>query len=438
MSYKIQEFLEELDRQKRKYHEKILSVDGELSLLFRELQIYDLLVDISHLLIPEFYFSNLMSSLLFGLDLSELEPLNIEFDWRFPDLEEWLRGVSIVFERILPDYAVSVEEFLKTNIKEEYLEDILRTRVTKGVYGVSKYGQSYYDPPAVRELLKTTFLNIFKKHTSYPTRKAVFDMLIKSLNMNPDVARSIHDRISMMISALTECFILGYGIIGVTKLCRESPHNEGYGIVPFINYDGELIEAEIQTLDHIQYGCILGVSALGYCYLLPEESIYVPDAKTLTEALEDKLRRFRDRVMLTAQGLSNYVRGDEAGDYHRCERTNVWGELMSMRYVVESLVDGYLSNVAPELNPFDRRKYITAVLQLVGHLGKRHKWGYDVFKAMEDVELRKWWTEFWVSQGLDLKTLSELYNMVRTWLPQYLRVRSALGRKLRQERLQRP
>jgi hypothetical protein len=438
MANKLEELLKELDNQKRKYHEKMLTSDAELTLLMRSFQIYDFMVDISNLLIPEFYVSNLISSLLFDFDLSELEPLNLEFTWRFPDLEEWLRGVSIVFERVIPDYAVSVEEFVRTNIKEEYQEDILGTRIEKGVYGVSKYGQSYYDPPAVREFLKTTTLTLFKKHPPFTTRREAYDKIIEALNLNPDVIRSIHDRISMLISAHTECFILGYGIIGITKLCRESPHNEGYGIVPFINYDGELVEAEIQTLDHILYGCILGVSALGYCFLLPEESIFVTDAKQIVEGIADKLRKLRDRIMLTAPGFSNYVRGDEAVDYHKCERTNIWGELMGIRYVIESLVDNYVSSKIPELDPFTKRKYITAVLQLVGHIGKRHKWGYDVFKAMEDVELRKWWTDFWITQGLDLKILLELYNMVKVWLPQVLKTKLALGKKLRLERLQRP
>jgi len=124
VSSKLWELLQELDQQKRKYHEKVLSIDGEWSVFLRAMQVHDLMVDISHLLIPEFYYASMSLSLLFGLDLFELEPLNLEFTWRFPTLDEWLRGVGVVIERVLPDIATDVEKFVDINIAPEYREAI--------------------------------------------------------------------------------------------------------------------------------------------------------------------------------------------------------------------------------------------------------------------------------------------------------------------------
>ena len=435
MSSSLRQLLEELDRQKRAYHEKMLSVDGEWSLFVRSLQIYDFLVDIANLLIPEFYFASLSLSFLFGLDLSFLEPLNLEFTWRFPTLEEWLRGVGVVIEKIVPDYATSLEEFIKLNIKEAYQQPILATVAEKGYYGISRYGYSYYDPRAVREFLRSGIALVFRKHPSIVPRRVELETLARSLGVLEGIARDVHDRISMVVSAHTECFILDYGLLDVSRLCEAAVHSEEHGIVPFVDYDGVYREAEVLTLADMQSGCILDLALLDYCFLAADEDIYRPEAGAVVDALEDKLTRFRTRVMLTAPALANYVRGDEAADYHKCERTNVWGELVSMRYAVEHEVEMLLRQRMPGLDPMTARKYKTAVLQLMGHLGKRHRWGYGVYKAMEEAQLRDWWVGYWERQGLDRSTLEQLYESARTWLPALLRRKMELGKKLRLERL---
>ena len=432
---KISELFEELDSQKRKYHEKELSVDGEWSLILRTLQVYDLIFDISEFIIPEYFYSSLIGSLLFGFDLSELEPLNLEFTWRLPDLEEWLRGISIVFEKVLPDYVIPLEDFIKSNIKQEYQPEILPTLVEKGYYGKSRYGESYYDPTAVREFLRASLTAMFKKHPTLVSRRLAIDSLTKVLDLNPEVVRMVHDRISMITASHTGCFILDYGILDHTYLCEEATHSEELGVVEYVDYDGQIRRAEVLTLADMQFGCILDVTILDYCFLMPDEDIYNIEVKPIIDALDIKLRRFRDRIIYTGHAFSNYVRGDEAADYIKCERTEVWGELMSLRYVIESEVDGLVSSIVPELNNFDRRKYTTAVLQLLGHIGKRHKWGYNVFKTMEEPQLRSWWLGYWGSQGLDLNILEKLYDMVKVWLPQIVKRKVGLGRSLRLRRL---
>jgi hypothetical protein len=167
----LPKLLIDLSSQKEKYHEKLLSADGEWSLFMRSFQLYDFIIDISNLLIPEFYFASLSSALLFGFDLFELEPCNLEFDWRFPTLEEWERGVGVVLERVPSLCAVSLEEFLKLNIKDEFRLGIEETRLEKGRYGISRYGYSYYDPAVVREFLRNAAQLFIKKHPHWLQRK---------------------------------------------------------------------------------------------------------------------------------------------------------------------------------------------------------------------------------------------------------------------------
>ena len=435
MSSKLAEFIRELDEQKHKYHEKLLSVDGELSLFLRSFQIYDFTVDISHLLIPEFYFASMSLSLLFGLDLFELEPLNLEFTWRLPDLDEWLAGVGVVFEKIIPDYATDVETFVNLNIAEEYRGGILSTMPEKCVYGESRYGECYVDPVAVREFLRATAVRLLLKHPSIAQRKASLTALVRALNINDQVARSIHDRLSMIISQHTECFTLDYSVLDHAKLCEPHPEIPEAGIVRYVDLDGALRESAIYKLADSQYACILDVSVLDYCYLMPREDIYQHSPEPALQGVLDKLTRFRDRFMLTAPGLSNYMRGDEAADYHKAERTQIWGELMATRYTIEAVTSALLDNLKPELNQFDKRKYISAVLQLVGHIGKRHKWGYVAYKAMIEEELKSWWLEHWSSMGLEREVLEKLYENTKTWIKSVVEKKLDLGRKLRLRRL---
>jgi hypothetical protein len=409
----------------------------------RSFQLYDFIIDLSNLLIPEFYFASLSPALLFGFDLFELEPCNLEFDWRFPTLEEWERGVGVVLERVLSLCAVSLEEFLKLNIKDEFRLGIEETGLEKGYYGVSRYGYSYYDPAVVREFLRNTTQLFIKKHPHWLQRKTALLTMARTLGVLEDLARNIHDRMSMVMSAHTECFVLDYGMLDITKLCAEATHSEELGVVSYINLDGEYREVQVLTLDDMQYGCILDESLLDYCYLMPDETIYkspgppvTPEiAPILDVGIEDKLRRFRGRVMITAPAFSNYVTGPEAADHTICERTNVWGELVSDRYALEHVVEAALSQIAPGLDPMKRRTYISAVLQLWGHRGKRHEWGYRVFKIADLEEYKNWWLDYWSSQGLDRKVLEELYRRVEPFLERLVSKKVELGRKVRLERL---
>jgi hypothetical protein len=82
-----------------------------------------------------------------------------------------------------------------------------------------------------------------------------------------------------------------------------------------------------------------------------------------------------------------------------------------------------------------RRTYISAVLQLAGHRGKRHRWGYGVFKVASLDELKSWWLEYWSSQGLDREVLEELYRRVEPFLERYIQKKVEWGRKIRLQRL---
>ena len=425
----------ELVNQKKKYHEKTLSIEAEDTLVRRFLSIYGLTLDISSLLIPEFYYASMSLSLAFGFDLFELEPLNLEFEWRFPDLEEWEKGINIVIDKILSDIAIDVESFVIENFKDIYISDILGSATGKCYYGKSTYGGCYVDPAAVREFLRTAIALAIKKHANIPHRRRLIETLSRTLDVNVDVARFVHDKMAMVVDTHVICFTLDYGVLGVSQLCEQYEADPSMGKSYFVNIDNQIVSVAFKNLADAQYGCTLDVAPLGFCFLMPEEDVYEHSPEMYVASLEEKIRRFRDRLMLTPLALTNYQRGEEAADYTRSERLEMWGNLMGLRYSIEVIVKNWLDNNVPDLDVYTRRKYVTAVLQLVGHVGKRHKWGYNVFKVMSDEELKSWWIDYWSQQGLDRDVLEKLWSLVAPLLPAIVAKKLELGRRPRRQRL---
>jgi len=425
----------DLVNQKKKYHAKTLSIDAEDTLVQRFLSVYDLTMDISSLLIPEFYYASMSLSLTFDFDLFELEPLNLEFEWRFPDLEEWLKGINIVIDKIFPDIATDIESFVMNNFKDVYIGDILSTITEKCYYGKSTYGSCYVDPAAVREFLRTAIALAIKKHANIPHRKLFIETLSRTLDVNTDVARFVHDKMAMIADTHVICFTLDYGVLDVSQLCEQYEADPSMGKSYFVNLDNQIVSVAFKNLADAQYGCILDITPLDYCYVMPEEDVYEHSPEMYVASVEDKLRRFRERFMLTPLALTNYETGDEATDYTKNERLEIWGNLMALRYKIEAIVKNWLDNNVPDLDVYTRRKYVTAVLQLFGHVGKRHKWGYGVFKVMNSEDLKSWWIDYWSQQGLDKDVLEKLWNFISPLLPSLVEEKLELGRKPRKKRL---
>lgn len=471
MSLILKDLFHDLENQKKKYQEKIMSFDAEFTLFLRFLDIYDLMLDWGWFTIPQIDYLSIITSLIFDIDLEEIEPIKFEFDWRFPTPEEWEKGVNIVIIKYKPPYPRRVEDFLKEEIKKEYQETIEGTRPKKGRYGITKYGYSYYDPQAVREFLRNFITYTFKKYPyrfykeyideyilryeralGLPPKKkpplfASRDELIKTMGeavkVNPFIPLFLITRFSIIASTFMECFTLGYSVLNFSKLCRTGSK----GVVPALTHEGKLAEFEGKYLSHMMWGFILNYTPLGFGLLIPKDDLFALPERRLTPeyAVEgspdftyfvyDRVLRFRSRIFISPMAISNYAKPEERMDYSKSDRVTIWGTLMGLRYTLEYLVLNYLGKVAPAMPQFDKRKYVSAVLQLLGHLGKRHKWGYNIFKYLTSEELRDWWLRYWEEKGLDINILSKLFDMVKVWLPPIVRQKVELGKKLRLQRL---
>ncbi len=441
----VSKLVTELRRQKAKYHAKTTSTSGIYVNWLRGFDVYDLMPYYVWLYIPEFNYTSLSISLLFGIPPLETEPVNLDFEIELPSLEELLQGILVDISPMdlskIFEWLKSLEDYILANFVEEAAESMLKTRLHKGVYGQSYYGQAYYDPPAVREFIRSTMLRLWLERRTLKQLRDDVASAASSLGIADFMARYMYDRISLVLNSQTETMVLGYGVLGRSRLGRRGSE---LAVVPYVDYDGNYREVHLNTLDHVQYGFILGMTPLGFGYLLPKDTVYKKEKTTsptgyeteagppVTKLIDYKARRILSTFTQSAFAFGNYSRWDEQRSYLRSERADQWMELQLLRYHVERMVEPIILKY--ETNPVKIRMYKSAALQLVSAKAKRHRWGYKGYEAMTEEEFYQWWLQHWQAQGLNSVVLNEIYTRIKDILPRLRWEKWLKGQRLKETR----
>jgi hypothetical protein len=384
-----------------------------------------------------------MDTAVIGLGLvsaitpSELEPLNVSFDYRLAEPHEMEQGIWFVFEpvrfRDLYAFLTDLQEYVIANFQEQFQQEVIKKLYQKALYGITPYGRGLYDPPVAREFVRST---LHRLRLLRGTDKSYFDALDNSV-ARAGIAEPVRDlefnRLFLVASAQVNAFVLGLSVLGRSTLTRTE---DGWGVVPTKDSFGGIHDVRFRTLDHLQLGFILDITPLGYGFLLPEESMYrMPTPREnppIINVITEKARKISRSVGITPWAYANYNRPEEMIDHHRSERTAQYDLLMAQRRFLEDWVE---KRIPPdEANPVRIRQYKNAVLQLVSWKAKAHAWGYDGFEAMDDVQFEIWWYENWRRQGLNLSTLIRLYGEIESWLRPLRQRKLDLGRKVRETR----
>jgi hypothetical protein len=456
--------------QKQKYHAKLLSPEGEMTTLMRFVEVAEDYSRLAAALLPEYLVSGLGMSLLFWLSPAEIEPLSLEFAWRLPSPDEWLKGVSVVLERLSPEISVellqlsaALEELAALMFKERVpaampgvvteaaelpvLETIIETAAEKCVFDRSRYGSCYLDPDTVREIIRNALLNAWRKHGYMPGRRAEVEPLAAAADIAPEIPEYVINRIAVLVYGHLECMALGYGVLGVSRLCEGHPERPGWGRYPWVDYRGEYGEVALRHLADMSMGFVLGVSPLGLAFLTSEVDPFrdvvvelapgapEPGGQAVVRAVVERLRRFGGRALLAPAALANYVTAEEAADPLRCERTETWGQLMAYARAVDAVAERVAAELRPDASAFELKQYAAAARQLLGHLAKRHRWGHAVYRMMSDEELRRYWVEYWSRHGLDPQVLSALFDRIIGIVRDLAREKKELARRPRLARL---
>jgi len=417
----LEKYVAKVLEQKRKYHAKVLSDSALYVNMIRSFDTYDLFANDVWFLSDLFTHISISLIETLGIDPTEIEQLSLLFDAKLPSLDELLQGIMIKFEKVTPPEITKFFEFVERNIKEEYQEGYKEKVYAKGIYGVSKYGKAYYDPVNVMRFIVNVLQRLFLEKPDLTRFREIIDFTAEQLGVSKNLAHHIFNRISLLHSVLSESFILGYGILGRTRLAE---HGSEATKVPVYTYDREIINVRFKKLDEVHNGFILGLSTLGFSYLTPREGVYKKPSPEIVKYVSKLAFNAISRYRLTSWAIGNYNKPEEQKDFRKSERADQYMSLQFFRMMLENIVDGVLEK--EKLSSVMKRQYKNAVLHLLALRTKRHKWGYTPFKEMSSEELKNWWINYWAKQGLNSSLLEKIYRVIEKWLPRWEQEKQSL------------
>ena len=423
---------------KQKYFEKTLSHDALYAIYLRHLDTAPLFAEYIWLQIPLFDLSALGLGLAYNILPIEFLPFPIDFEYRSPTPEEVMHGIWADFVPV--EYArmyawmTDYREYILENIREEYQFDLIMESPKKAVYGETLYARGIYDPPVQREFLRSTFLRLRLLRKPDISYLDMIKDLAEYLKMAEVTDEHVWNRIMLLFAAQTQAFVLGLSPLGIGRLSRR---DGDMAVVTIMDARGNIVDVRFRTLDHLQIGLILGLTPLGYSYLLPrDKSIYkMPEGKKnpqLIEIIRKKVRGMLNRYTLSTFAYTNYHPVWEMEDYHKSMKTAQYDILQTYRGLIEEWVRKMIP--VEEANPVRIRQYKNAVLQLISWRAKRHRWGWEGWMAMTEEEFRDWWLRYWQQQGLNESVLKSLYEGIEPWLRRLREEKLELGERVKRLR----
>jgi hypothetical protein len=431
-AFNFAKLLEELDRQKRAYHEKTLTADAEWSNYLRYLQTYDVFVSWSSFLIPQFVFSAASLVAILGISPTELDIFKLAFGVSMPSLDEFINGINIKIEPISIDIAFDMYR-IPTETIDFTIQFFSTTGPTseKCVYGKSAYGICYVDPDAVREFVNNAILAMFKKHRDVLSFRNEVEAMAKALGVSRTLVANIFNRIMLIASFYRSGFILDVSYLNRAALAGRDDK------IPVYTFEGNIVEVKAQHLADALIGCVLDVFPLDYCFVVPPRSTLREhlDVPPLIETVHRIVQSNVSRYLYTPTALANYATGRERADYKLSQRIETWGQLMAMRYALDALVESYVQSLLPETDKFTINMYVTAVRQLFGHLYRRHGWGMRLWNMLNDEELKTYWVKYWSAQGLDSDVLSMLFDYLIDIIRHMAKRKYEIGSSVKRARL---
>ena len=441
-AFVLSELLKEIDAMKRKYHESVMTADAEWTNYLRFLNMYDMFIQWSSFIIPEFAIDAVAIITTFGINPFEFDVFSLVFDVKLPSLDEYLKGVNIVIDKIPIEIALSrlgipldLLSFLDLNFIIGIPEFPIEIAPKKCVFGQSTYGNCYVDPDTMREFIRNTILAIFKKHKDIESARREVKSLADALGISRDAVATLFNRIVMLKSYYRNVFTLNLSSLNIATM------SDGETKVPVYTFDGEVVDVDVQYLTDTLMGCVLDMVALDLCYVVREGSAFKADldptqqVPPILDAIQNMVRDNVSRYLYTPMALANYATGRERADYRFSQRTEMWGQQMALRFALDAYVETTLSKLLPGADKFTINMYATAVRQLFGHLYRRHRWGMDLWTILSDEELKTYWVSYWTSQGLDPDVLNEIYDKIKDIVSHLARRKYELGRSVRWSRL---
>lgn len=435
---------------KRKYWSKVLSSDAwdtNLNIMFNIFDLFSFYIDFT---LSDTLLSSLLSLIFFDIPLNDIIPWNLAWNVELPTGEEFQRGVLIKLEK--KDLAKLLTEWLRLSLDFEELfrnifssttktiqkifkgktrEYIEKTRPRKAIYGQSRFDESYYDPIAVRDFLRSTFEAWMQKRKSYEEVRRRLTAVSKSLNIVEPVVEDIFNRLSMFDSIKETCLTWDYGWWDRTLWGMEEHYSPTKYLLEFITFDGRKVTVEYTSLFEAQGGGYWDLSFWDMFYWTPPKidnrevyNVWKEYHDTYVSIFRDALVvNARSRIIPTATAIANYQTYEEMRSPFRSGRLETYGIPYSMRLRLERMTESIVKRFIPNIDVYRLRLYKSAILDLFGALTGQHRWGSEMERSMTDEELKNYWVSKWGSDGLDPNILKVLYDSLISVIKAYGNVR---------------
>jgi len=407
----------EIIKQKQMYWSKVLSEDSLWATLGQTFNVLDWASFFGDWVLSDTLWSSLVSSLLLDIPMIDIVPINIIWDIELPTTEEFLRGVLIKLSKIdisylLPEFKLAFET-PSLFLEPEYQVNIEETKLQKGFYGISKYGQSYYDPTAVREFFRSALYSFLKKKDTLETAKLKVEQTANLLDIHPELARTLFNRLSAIYSVKEKALTWDYGWWDRTIWGEEGSE----GKITFVTYELETVKMPYEDLIDYQAGGFWDDACWDYFYWTEDHpSLIHPyrlDKYNVAEVQDRIWGNWRSRLVSTYLAVANYQRLEERRKWTRSERVDMYASGRMKSVFLERAVENIVKTVEPNIDAHKLRLFKSAVLQLYGELTGTHRWGNEMHHAMSEEELKSWWLGTWEGMGLTRSTLETLYDRLK-------------------------
>jgi len=401
------------------------------------------LIDYFRLVYDLTIFDSIFSSLIFSLTLeikfTEIPVFNFCYEIELPSPEDFARGQLLRIKCVpclekYPDIGRFLYD-LFFFIKTHFSENLARTFISKGRYGISKYGESYYDPSPIYEALRSTFLSISKKKRGLEAIRASFNGLIKGLDANYEAVDYFYTLLLALDNMKYTAPTAEYGWSDISISPEEV--EEGEVKVDSETLKREKVELKSMGLQEIVGGSTSDIATADLSFTADEDSPEVPEvpheSKNALVAIADLISRDqKERLTSTPLLIANYQNIEERLNPEASTRTHTFGSSRIIYYKLKELVDREVK----EDKAFIKNQYNVAVQQLYGRLTRDGGWGEEAYRSMSIEELKRTWIAEWVEKGLDEKTLDSLFNKAIKAIQIYtpLRARSKIMLKARYTR----
>jgi hypothetical protein len=410
------EIAKQIINEKLMYHSKAVSDDAISTNLFNIVDTFNVISFDFETTTFESLFTSLMTSLLFGVGISEIPPFNLCFNTELPTPQEFQAGVLLKIDNVpCPQKYPEAFEDLNKN-----LSLVMGYGAMPCYYDQGFYGECYVDPEAVRKFLTSTAIKESKVKSKDVSRQ-IYDSISDVLSIEKDVVR-LHWELSNYYSdAKRYDPYWDFGWWDYSMWAEESFEIE--------KFDKSKTPIDPEHVQHVLTGSFWDVGVWDYTWWA-EETHSDPDGLSfinLVTSLYDSMvnvatlvdREQKSRILQTSILVANYSRAEERREPERSRRVQDYGELRALYYSLTKDVRDVLS-IYP--TPIQIR-YSAAVSNLMARLSKTRGWGLDAYKAMSIDELKEEWVREWVGKGLDENILRDIFEKIRLRLEVYRDIR---------------